>query len=122
MVILRSYVKLPEGTSGEFLVLFFFSSDIHRTTTLHPSGFYFPLSLLPSVPINASGRLTAAFGQLSYGANNGTTLRSAMTNGGRYWGETSGHGSYFAEIRLDPAPRSNTFRWMIILYTRTILH
>lgn len=25
-----------------------------------------------------------------------------MTNGGRYWGETSGHGSYFAEIRLDP--------------------
>lgn len=25
-----------------------------------------------------------------------------MTNGGRYWGETSGHGSYFAELRLDP--------------------
>ena len=56
----------------------------------------------PQLPSHRTA--SAAFGQLSYGAKIHVTI-PAMTNGGRYWGETSGHGSYFAEIRLDPVPR-----------------
>jgi hypothetical protein len=77
---------------------------VHCITSLRH---YFPLPSVFFPPSLSPHRAaSAAFGQLFYGA---FTLRYAMTNGGRYWGETSGHGSYFAELRLDPVTRWFSF-------------